>query len=122
MDGCDVGQHPLVTRLQKGAFHQRPPQPRYTHTWNVGVVTKHIRSKGENATLPLQELTHKLAMLLALTRPSRSADLVSLDLNLRSYSLDGVTFLPSSLLNQGGRNMEQSFSFPVILRMSCCAQ
>ena len=30
IDGYKVGQHPLVTRLLKGAHHQRPPQPRYS--------------------------------------------------------------------------------------------
>ncbi len=27
VDGYDVGQHPLVSRVLKGAFHTRPPQP-----------------------------------------------------------------------------------------------
>ena len=35
VDGCEVGQHPLVARLLKGDFHQRPPQPRYNQTWGV---------------------------------------------------------------------------------------
>ena len=39
VDGYEVGQHPLVTRLIKGAFHERPPQPRYSETWDVSKVT-----------------------------------------------------------------------------------
>ena len=35
VEGFPVGQHPLVIRLLKGVFNQRPPQPRYTHTWDV---------------------------------------------------------------------------------------
>lgn len=50
--------------------------------------------------LSLQDLSHKLAMLMALTRSSRSADLAILDLTFRTYSLDGVTFLPSALSKQ----------------------
>ena len=47
IDGYDVGQHPLISRLLKGIFHQRPPQPRYTHTWDVGVVTAYIRANSD---------------------------------------------------------------------------
>ena len=38
VDDMDVGKHPLVTRVFKGAFHARSPLPRYTTTWNVQVV------------------------------------------------------------------------------------
>ena len=41
---------------------------------------------GPNDRLPLQDLSHKLAMLMALTRPSRSADLANLDISRRTYS------------------------------------
>ena len=79
VDGCDVGQHPLVSRLLQGAFHQRPLQPRYTQTWDMNIATSYIKTKGENQTLSLEYLSHKLAMLMAVTRPSRSADFAKLD-------------------------------------------
>ena len=44
-----------------------------------------MRPKGENDSLPLADLTHKTVMLLALTTPSRSADLSQLDLRFRRY-------------------------------------
>ena len=113
VDGHDVGQHPMVTRLLRGAFHQRPPQPHYTQTWDVGVVTAYIHSQGENTSLSLQELSHKLAMLLALTRPSRSVDLAKLDLNNRYYSVEGVTFLPTALSKQSRQQKHGTeFHFP----------
>ena len=87
VDGYEVGQHPLVSRTLKGIFHERPPQPRYSETWNVAAVTTYIESLGENDSLSLAILTHKLVMLLALTRPSRSADLSQLDLKFRRFSL-----------------------------------
>ena len=73
IDGYEVGQHLMMSRLLKGIFHERPPQPRYSETWDVSKVTSYIESKGENDILPLSELTQKTAMLLTLTRPSRSA-------------------------------------------------
>ena len=80
VDGYEVGQHPLVSRLMKGGFNQRPPKPRYEVTWDVSKVLDHIESLGSSDSLSLQNLTWKLAIILALTRPSRSADLVMLDL------------------------------------------
>ena len=38
VDGVEVGKHPTITRLLKGAFHERPPLPRHTSTWDVNVV------------------------------------------------------------------------------------
>ena len=95
-----VGQHPLVTRLIKGAFHQRPPQPRYAETWDVAKVTAHINSMGENVTLSINDLTLKTVALLALTRPSRSADLAKLSRVHCKYSPEGVTFAPIALAKQ----------------------
>ena len=84
VEGHNVGQHPLVTRLLKGIFHDRPPLPRYSGTWNVQNVLNYLEGLGENKFLPLKLLSWKLTMLLALTRPSRSADLSHLDLSRRT--------------------------------------
>ena len=80
MDGYSIGQHPMVTRLLKGIFIDRPPLPRYSHTWNVQTVLDYLISLGNNHKLSLKQLTWKTAMLLALTRPSRSADLSQPDI------------------------------------------
>ena len=84
VEGHNVGQHPLVTRLLKGIFHDRSPLPRYSGTWNVQNVLNYLERLGENKSLPLKLLSWKLTMLLALTRPSRSADLSNLDLSRRT--------------------------------------
>ena len=82
MDGVSVGSHPAVTRLLKGVFHSRPPQPRYASFWDVGMVVQYIKKLGPNNDLNLKQLTMKTVMLLALTRPSRSADLSKLDVQM----------------------------------------
>ena len=89
VDGYEVGQHPLVTRLIKGAFHERPPQPRYSETWDVSKVTSYLDSLGNNYELSTEELTFKTVTLMALTRPSRSVDLASLNPEYRRYSPKG---------------------------------
>ena len=116
VDGVAVGQHPTVCRLLKGAFHERPPLPRYTATWDVQTVIQYLESLGPTTALPLKFLTFKLVMLLALTRPSRSADLVSLQLDRRHFRPEGVVFLPAALAKQSaqGKPLKEYFfpSFP----------
>ena len=85
VDGVEVGKHPTITRLLKGAFHERPPLPRYSSTWDVNAVLQYLKSLGPTSGLTLKQLTYKLVMLLALTRPSRSADLSSLSLARRRF-------------------------------------
>ena len=46
VDGQNIGQHPLVCRLLKGAFNQNPPTQRYTHFWDVGVVLRYLKQLG----------------------------------------------------------------------------
>ena len=106
----------MITRLLKGAFHARPPLPRYASTWDVRIFLDYIEGLGSNSSLSLKQLSYKLCMLLALTRPSRSADLASLQVDRCRFSLEGVTFLPAALAKQSrqGRVLKEYFfpSFP----------
>ena len=113
VDGCPVGQHPLVSRVLKGVFNSRPPLPRYVGTWDVQVVLTFIEGLGPSRDLSLRDLSLKLAMLLALTRPSRSADLCQLKVTRRRYTPDGVIFAPAELAKQSrpGRVLV-NFFFP----------
>ena len=113
VESYNVGQHPLVTRLLKGIFHDRPPLPRYSGTWNVQSVLNYLEGLGENKSLPLKPLSWKLTMLLALTRPSRSADSSQLDLSRRTYKPDGVCFYPNTLAKQSRQGFQiANFFFP----------
>ena len=78
VDGVTIGKHPMICRVLKGAFNARPPLPCYTATCNVQTVLHYLERTEPSTSLSLKPLTFKLAMLLALTRPSRSADLATL--------------------------------------------
>ena len=80
IDGVVVGKHPLVTRLMKGVFNRRPPQPRYSFTWDVGMVLEHVCSLGKNNDISLKQLSHKLVVLLALSNASRASEIHALDI------------------------------------------
>lgn len=51
VDGYEVGQHTLLSRVMKGAFNLRPPQPRYETTWDVTKVPNHIEAMGPSESL-----------------------------------------------------------------------
>ena len=67
VDGVRVGQHPMVFHFLKGVFNMRPPALEYVVTLDVDMVLDYLCQLPENWELDLQQLTHKLAMLLALT-------------------------------------------------------
>ena len=90
-----VQLYPLVSRMMKGIFNERPPRPKYDAVWKVEVLRIKVLQ-----TLSLQDLTIKTTMLLALTRPCRGADLAELDLNHRFFVPEGVVFTPVHLSKQ----------------------
>ena len=101
VDGVPVGQHPVITRLIKGVFNERPLVPRYSNTWDLQRVLSHLESLGQSESLSLKALSFKTVFLLAITRPSRSADLSQLDISRMRSGCNGVTFLPVGLARQG---------------------
>ena len=70
VDGYEVGQHPMMTRIIK------------ERTWDVFQVTSYIESLEGNESLSLADLTN---MLMVPIRPSRSADISQLDLKFRKF-------------------------------------
>ena len=120
VDGVDVGKHPLMTQMLKGAFNQRPPRPKYGSIWNVDQVLSLFKNDGPSDSLSLQSLTIKTVMLMALARPCRGADLAALDLNSRSYVLEGVVFKSTHLSKQSRPSHHQAdFFFPSFQTDSC---
>ena len=77
-----VGNHPLVVRFMKGLFETCPPKPRYTSTWDVGVVLNYLKTLSPVKRLSLKNLTLKITMLLALVTAQRVQTLQLLDLDL----------------------------------------
>jgi len=87
-----VGRHPLVSQLLKGIYNSRPPQPRYSTTWDVDIVVQYLQSLGDNTSLPLKVLGQKLLLLMTLVEASRISELQALDLRYRVFQPEGVLF------------------------------
>lgn len=64
--GNKVGSDEQVSRLLKGAYKQRPSLPKYQFIWDPQTVLNFISGWYPNEVLPLDQITKKLAMLLAL--------------------------------------------------------
>ena len=89
VNGCDVGQHPLVTRLLKGA----------SKTTSATVHSDMGRGIGHRLHIKINRKV-KIKVFHSKIRPSRSADLAKLSLDRRSYSTEGVIFIPKELAKQ----------------------
>jgi len=84
VDGHTIGQDPLVTRMPKGVYNERPPLPRYSSFWDLEAVLRYIQNWGRNDNLKLW----------ALTRPARIMDLSKLDIGSCCFKTSGVLLKP----------------------------
>ena len=79
--------------LLQEKFKQRPPVPNYDSVWSVSTVLEFMSPHSSLEDLLLKQLSKKLAMVLALTNPSRSSDVHTLDMNDQSIPSRGCRFL-----------------------------
>lgn len=79
--GTCVGKHPLVSRLMKGIFQEKPPRPKYTENWDVSIVLSYLQSLSPVDKLSLKELTLNLVVLILLVSGQRgqTVHLLSID-------------------------------------------
>ena len=102
----------------KGVFNSRPPEPRYSQTWEVSLVLDYIKALGPNEKLSLKLLSRKLATLLALVLAHRSSDLSRLTFQGRKYSASGVSLRLSGLAKQARPGKDKSLQPVFIARYS----
>ena len=116
VDGVNVGQHHTIVCLVRGTFNVRPPIPRYSATWDVQKVLSFLKAGGKPDSVSLKALTLRTYFLMAITRPSRSAELSQLSIDHMRTHLNGVAFTPAVLAKQSrqGKLIEKFFfsSFP----------
>ena len=80
VDGYSVGAHPIIARLLKGMLHIRPPEPRYSFTWDGNVLLTFLESWFPLSVLELKQLTLKTVALVALVSAQRSQTLSALSI------------------------------------------
>lgn len=67
----EIGSDARIKRLLKGVFRLRPNVPKYNSTWDPQVVLSLVSTWFPNTELPLEKLTKKLVILLALCTAHR---------------------------------------------------
>ena len=77
-EGYEVGKHPIVCWMLKGAYEKHPPQPKYTAFWDVNKVFELVKSWGKNLELSLRLLSFKVTVLLLLVTSQRGQTILSL--------------------------------------------
>ena len=92
---------PRVRRVVRGALLNRPSKPRYREFWNPEKLLDHIRTMGENGTMPLPDLHDKCNALLRLALLARSSDLAAINLNGLEHTPDGLRFTFGPLKQTG---------------------
>ena len=93
-----AGRHPLVSALMSGVHNLRPPQARYSFTWDIEVVLCLFKSWPLDLTP--KQLTQKVTTLLALIGVPRGAELHLFDLNYMADFDQKVVFeLPGTVKN-----------------------
>ena len=80
IQGIPVGQHPEVKGIMARIYNEKPPQARYSETWDVNKVLSHIKTWGGNDTMHIRDLSVKLTMLIALTTACRASEIKSIDM------------------------------------------
>ena len=125
IEGAPTGQHHLVSRMMRGIYNSRPPEPQYSTTWDAAAVLSWVKEQGENKDISLKELSGKLALLMALVSANRTSELHALDLQFRSYTPEGIQFKLASLTKKKkvGAPLKECFftSFPEDTRL-CVVQ
>ena len=92
-----IGQHPKVSEFPSGVFNKRPPEPKYTVTWDISKVMDHISTLGNIENLCTKVITLKPTTLLAILSSNRAPELTYLDIRHIAFKENSVIFYFSKL-------------------------
>ena len=97
-EGLSCGEHPLIKRFMRGAFHLRPSTPRYSYTWEVDRVLNHLESLRPLKDLTLRQLTLKLVTLIAIITGQRCQSIHMMDLTCMQKTENKYRFIIEGLI------------------------
>ena len=120
-NGVTIGKFPTVIRFMKGVFENRPSLPRYKYTWDVNIVLEYLSLLFPHYSIPLDELSHKLVMLLALLSAQRAQTLVCLKLSNLILSNDKCNFvITDNLKGTTARRLSPVITFTKFWNAKLC--
>jgi len=99
-----IGNHPIIKRFCKGASNLKPQKPKYDFIWDPAPVISALASIYPYDPLPLEVITKKLILLLALGSGQRVQTLTAIKIPHISISKDRLIITVSELRAQVARN------------------
>lgn len=105
--GSNITSDDQVKRLLKGVYKLRPALPKYTSTWDPQVVLNYVADWIPNRNLPLEKITKKLVVLLALSTRHRVQTLSLIKLENILINSTGVKIGISDVIKTSGVGREQ---------------
>ena len=107
-----LSDHPLIQRLLKGIYHNRPPRPRYAFIWDSDKVINYL-STLQNEDLDFNMLSYKCVTLLTLLSGQRVSTLHKFKCSLLHLTAHLAQFQVVDLLKHSTpRHKQQPISFP----------
>ena len=98
IDSKRVGSNDKVCKLFSGVFNLRPPQPKYTFTWDVQTALEYIKVNWPvNNVLSDKLLSLKLSKLLVLASASRAVQIQHLNISQMGRLPDQYKFVYTKL-------------------------
>lgn len=110
--GPSLAEDFRMRRFFKGVFQLRPNLPKYENTWDPLLVLNYLRTL-INENISLEQISYKLAMLLALVSAQRvqTLSLIELD-DIRSSSQGVQIFIRNRIKTSGPSKTQPIISLP----------
>ncbi len=102
IDGLPVGQHPLIIRLMKGVWRNRPPKRKYNSVWDATLILSLFKRWDENCDLSLHLLSLKLIALMALVTGQRVQTLSKIKVSKINVTSKGKEIFIEDMIKTSG--------------------
>ena len=110
----------MVKRFMRGVFNQRPALPKYSYTWDLGVLLNHIENLPPTG-LTLKQLSMKLYTLLVILTGQRSQAISLFDIDNMLVEDNKVTFRVFEPLKASGpKSHDGEFIYKAFVDENLC--
>lgn len=89
ISGGRIGQSKNIARFFKGVFMLKPTKSKYDRIWDVDIALREIEKWFPLEELPIERLTERLVLLLALGTAHRTQTLTAIKLSNIKRSVEG---------------------------------
>ena len=107
VNGITFGRQPLIKRILRGVFKERPSLPKYVVTYDVDIVFRYILKQPPLSSTDLKSLSFRVSTLLCILSGQRSQTLGVLDKDYMHLVDDKCIFFIRTVLKQSRPGFHQ---------------